>query len=138
VVLAGGVHGEVTVSGWLVLDPSPAVPVASVDGLSGWLIPHGISDWDNLATVVELLNVVLFVPAGATLGLLFPRLPWRVWCVVGWRGAGAVELFQWRLLDARTASWSDVWAKTVGFGLGAALAAVLAMLSGRRRVADRR
>ncbi len=71
------------------------------------------------------LNIVLFVPTGATLRLLVPRVPWWAWAGVGFAVSGAIELLQWGFLHDRTPTWRDVAANTLGLGLGAGFVAAV-------------
>ncbi len=116
---------EAVVMAWLVLNPSPAVPLqGGAVGISNAMSNHGVPDLFADTDVVEFVcNVALFVPMGATLALLVPRVPWWAWLGVGFVLSGAVELFQWGFLDGRSASWRDVWSNTIGLALGAALVA---------------
>ena len=116
---------ETAVIAWLVLNPSAATPTAAVADVSAWLSGHHVPARLADGVVVEfVLNIAMFVPTGATLRLLIPRVPWWAWTGVGFVVAGAIEATQWLLLDDRSATWSDVWANTIGLGLGAALAAL--------------
>lgn len=111
---------ELVVMAWLLLNPSPAVPVRSVHGLAGWFVDRGFGDLDTLPERMEfVLNIAVFVPLGATLALLLPRVPWWTWLVVGLAAAGGVELTQYLLIDTRSAQWPDVWANAIGFAVGA-------------------
>lgn len=120
---------EAVAIAWLVLNPSPAFPTRSVVVVTDWLAAHGFPSWVANEDRVEFsLNVALFVPTGATLRLLAPKVYWWVWIVVGFVVSGGIELFQLHYLDARSATWRDVWANTIGFGGGAALVAAVQLL----------
>ena len=115
---------EVAAIAWLVLNPSAAVPTTVVTRTSDWLARHGVPGPIADGDVVEfVLNAGMFVPLGATLKLLAPRVPWWAWTAVGFAVSGAIELTQWMLLEDRSESWRDVWANTLGLGLGAAVVA---------------
>lgn len=125
---------EAVVTAWLVLNPSPAVPTAAVLDLSEWLAGLGVPSRIADGSVVEfVLNVALFVPIGATLRLLVRPVPWWAWPVVGFVLSSAIELSQLAFLDARSATWRDVWANTIGLALGAAGAAAAVLLWRQRR-----
>ena len=120
---------EIAAISWLVLNPSPAAPTQAVLDVTAWLdargFPPSIADPNR---VEFALNVALFVPTGATLRLLLPRIWWWVWFVVGFAVSGGIELAQMHYLDARSATWRDVWANTIGFGGGAATIASVQLL----------
>ncbi|GAA1930651.1 VanZ family protein [Nocardioides marmoribigeumensis] len=125
---------EAAVTAWLVLNPSPAAPSRAVLEISGWLSGHGVPDALADGDVVEFVcNIALFVPTGATLRLLVPRVPWWAWFGAGFVVSGAIELLQWGFLDARSATWRDVWANTLGFGLGAVCTVVVEQVRRLRR-----
>jgi hypothetical protein len=120
---------ELAFMAWLVLSPSPAVPDSSVAALSRWLIDRGIGDWEFVPGRVEFgLNVVMFIPLGLTLVLLFLRMPWWVCPGIGFVTAAGIELVQRDLLSARQSDWSDVWANTAGMTLGAGAGVLVRMV----------
>lgn len=77
-----------------------------------------------------LLNVLLFVPAGA---LLVALTPWRWWGAVAAAAlaSGAIELVQARWLE-RIGEWSDVVANTLGAAIGALVVTLLSRRRSRR------
>lgn len=89
-------------------------------------------EWVRPEQYGVLLNVVLFVPAGALLAVV-ARRPWW-WATLAALAASAViELVQWLWLE-REGGWSDVGANTLGALIGALAGAVLI----RRRTRARR
>ena len=115
---------EVLVVGWLVLNPSPATSYGAVETISdlleSWGVPQPIADTGLIEFV---LNVAMFVPPGATLAVLLPRVAWWQLSLVGLAGSVGIEVLQ-LLLPDRTASLSDVVANTVGLAAGALMVAV--------------
>jgi hypothetical protein len=105
---------EIAAIAWLVLNPSPAAPSQAVLDVTAWLDAHGFPP--------------SIVPTGATLRLLAPRVWWWVWFVVGFAVSGGIELAQLHYLDARSATWRDVGANTIGFGGGAAAVAAVQLV----------
>jgi hypothetical protein len=83
-----------------------------------------------------LCNALLLMPVSALGSLLWPRTTWREWTSYAFVIAFAVELLQGVLLPARTASFADVVANTLGGLGGAAVVTVLRRLgdvrTGRR------
>jgi glycopeptide antibiotics resistance protein len=86
--------------------------------------------WMGPEHVGMLLNVVLFVPAGALLVALTP-LRWWGAVVLGGLASGAVELAQSRWLD-RIGEWNDVVANTLGAAIGALAVTLLSRHRSRR------
>ncbi|WP_082587146.1 VanZ family protein [Nocardioides sp. Soil774] len=77
-----------------------------------------------------LLNVALFVPAGALLVALTPCRWWGA-VVLAAAASGAIELAQARWLD-RIGEWSDVGANTLGAAIGALAVTLLSRRRSRR------
>lgn len=77
-----------------------------------------------------LLNVLLFVPAGALLVALTPCRWWGAVAVAA-LASGAVELAQGRWLE-RIAEWSDVLANSLGAAVGAIAVTLLSRHRSRR------
>ncbi len=87
----------------------------------GWALPEHYG---------YLLNVVLFVPLGAFVVLVW-RWPWWWATCAGVLASAAIEGVQWLWL-ARDGDWLDVVANGLGALLGAVAAAVVSP-RGRRR-----
>jgi glycopeptide antibiotics resistance protein len=116
IALAGGLYA-VGVS-VVTLGPSPAGLLYAATQRMG---PF---DFLSYGAVEALANVVLFVPVGALLCLVLPRLPRSVvWaaCVLA---SVSVELAQ-TLLPDRVVSFRDVLTNSVGAGIGVLLHAVV-------------
>ena len=128
---------ELVVVAWLVLNPSPAVPSAAVEDVSAALAAVGLPGWLTDTSLVEfVLNVGLFVPLGITLALLLPRVPWWMWMLIGLAVSSGIEALQLFFLADRSPTLRDVWANTLGLGLGA-LVTTLATRQWRGVVASR-
>lgn len=78
-----------------------------------------------------LLNVVLFVPLGASVVLLAGR-PWWQAVVLAAAGSTVIEVAQGLWLE-RQATWQDVAANTVGAAAGALAVSLLRPPRPRRR-----
>lgn len=87
-------------------------------------------DWALPEHYGVLLNILLFVPLGATLALLTRRTWWWVTLLAA-VGSAAIEVVQGLWL-AREASWSDVVANTIGAFVGAVVVSLLARPGWRR------
>ena len=102
------------------------------DGIPhGWapgnLTRWGASTWDSfvrnpLASSQVLLNILLFVPAGFTLTLLFRR-PLRV-VIALTMGSLCIECLQ-AILGAGANDWGDVVTNSIGGGIGVGCAVAL-------------
>src|SRR4051812_7475335 len=85
----------------------------------------GAPDWLATQARMEFVcNALILMPLSALGSLLWPRTSWRDWTAYAFVVAGLVELTQGLLLSARTASFVDVVANTLG-GLGGAVAVML-------------
>ncbi len=110
---------------YLTLWPQPDAPggaiVRVVDSL------HALGFSAVTRSNVEIgLNVLLFVPLGVLGLVLWPRLRWWGWALVGVALSGFIEGFQGAFLPGRVSSPTDVVANTAGALLGA-LAVVVAV-----------
>lgn len=88
-------------------------------------------DWMGPEHYGVLLNVVLFVPAGALLAVV-ARRPWWWATLAALTASAAIELAQWLWLE-REGGWSDVGANTLGALLGALLGAAVVRRATRAR-----
>jgi len=82
-----------------------------------------------------IANALILMPVSALGSLVWARSRWRDWTAWGFVLAGCVELAQGIALSARTASFTDVVANTLGAMGGAlfvALMRALSLLAGRR------
>lgn len=73
--------------------------------------------WMPFREVDDLLNVLLFVPLGATLALLLARRWWPLAIVVSFALSAAVEFAQ-RSIPGRVPDGDDVLWNTVGAAIG--------------------
>ena len=90
-----------------------------------WMIRHlDLSRLQAYSVVEFTANVALFVPVGALTMMWSPKRRWVHAVLLGFAVSGAVEILQDVFRPARTASWADVLANTLGAALGAAVVAV--------------
>lgn len=125
------------VMGFVVWSPQPdAAPFTGVIAiLAHWLEPLGFA-FEPTYTVLEILaNVVMFVPFGVFVVLLFPRV--RVWSttLAGLATSALIEGVQ-LFLPTRFSTVSDLIANTTGALLGALAVAVIRAVV-RRGATDR-
>lgn len=110
------------------LTPSASTPSSSIlwvaDVLRGLGAPERILIPDRVGF---LCNVAILVPATALGSLLWRAASWRDWTAYGFVFAGAIEVVQGLLLPARSASYVDVVANTLGALVGALVGAAVTL-----------
>jgi glycopeptide antibiotics resistance protein len=118
--LAGALVVYSAALAFILLVPSGAVPSGGASwtaelagrlGAPAWAVEP--SRWEFLA------NALILMPLSALGSLVWPRTTWRDWTAYAFVIAGAVELIQGLALPARSATFVDVVANTLG-GLGGA------------------
>ena len=72
-----------------------------------------------------VLNVLLFVPLGLFGSFVWRRSSWVMWTLIGLLSSCVIELTQFVLLSARSASLKDVAANAFGALVGAVAGALL-------------
>ena len=80
-------------------------------------VPAGLATPERAEFVC---NALILMPVSALGSWLWPRTTWRDWTAYAFVIAGTVELLQGLLLPARSATFVDVVANTLG-GLGGAV-----------------
>ena len=104
---------------WLVFQPSAAASSGAIQELAQVLVDRGVP-YDEAAEVVGfVLNVALFVPGAFAAALLWPRVRWWQWVLVGLVITVAIETVQGVFLPRREAQLHDLVANTLGAALGA-------------------
>ncbi|MFC7493215.1 MULTISPECIES: VanZ family protein [unclassified Nocardioides] len=98
-------------------------------GMAGFVRDVGVTVGFDPATATQaraefLCNALILAPVSALGSVVWPRTTWRDWAGWTFAAAAAVELVQGLLLSARTASWIDVAANTLGGMIGALVVAV--------------
>ena len=122
-LLAAALGVGLAAGAYLVLAPDGSVPNLAVTGITRSLIEAGAPGWVADDDVVQfVLNVALFVPPVFLAALLWERVPWWGWVVVGLVVSGAVEATQALFLADRTPQVADLVSNTTGAALGAGLA----------------
>jgi glycopeptide antibiotics resistance protein len=95
----------------------------------------GFARYANQVRAEFIANALILMPVSALGSLVWTRTNWRDWTAWGFLIAGSVELAQGLALAARTASFTDVVANTLG-AMGGAL--FVAILRGPAVLLDRR
>jgi hypothetical protein len=72
-----------------------------------------------------IANVLVVVPAAGLASIVWPRLRWTQWTAYGFVASFSVEALQALVITARSATFSDVVANTLGALIGAAFVAVV-------------
>lgn len=125
------------VAAYLVLAPSGTVPTLAVAGISDRLAEAGAPWWMADERVVQfVLNVALFVPPVFVAALLWRRLPWWGWALLGLVVSAAIETTQALFLSHRTPEAADLVSNTVGAAIGALLASPVRWRRPSRSVID--
>ncbi|WP_460799865.1 VanZ family protein [Nocardioides pacificus] len=110
----------------VLFNPSNDVPTQSIRWFSDLGRALGMPEQLSHTSRVEFgLNVLILVPFSVLGALITRKADWRIWVAYGFVFSGLVELTQGLALGARSATFSDVVANTLGAGLGAAGVAVL-------------
>lgn len=111
--------------GWVLLNPSAAVPSTSVGWVYARLRDGGFPDALLTRGRVEfVLNVGMFAPLTMLTTLIWPKRSWTHWVAWAFVLSCAVELSQGLFLPARSAQFVDVVANTMGALAGAWLMSV--------------
>jgi len=127
VVLVAGVALAVAaaVGAYLVFQPDAGTSSRAIQGPSRWLQDLGVP-YRRAAGVVEFaLNVALFVPGAAAAALIWRRVRWWQWVVVGLVVSAGIETLQGLFLAGRDAQPHDLVSNTLGAGIGAGLGIVV-------------
>ncbi|MDP2772648.1 MAG: VanZ family protein [Nocardioides sp.] len=131
-LVAAALAGYLVVLLFALLSPSAAVPSSSVGWLGDLMRSLGAPERILVPDRVEFLaNVAILVPATALASLLWRSPTWRDWTAYGFVFAGGIEVVQGVFLPARSATYVDVVANTLGALSGAVLVAFVTALRAR-------
>jgi glycopeptide antibiotics resistance protein len=106
----------------LVFTPGPSLASLETTRLAHLLVQSGVPYYHAYTLAEFTLNVALFVPGSLAAAVLWPRVRWWEWVVVGLLVSLSIELTQYALLASRTAQVKDLVSNTAGAGIGAGLA----------------
>jgi glycopeptide antibiotics resistance protein len=101
------------------------------------MVPTSLSTALPFGLTEQLLNVLLFVPLGATVAILLGRRAWPAAVLAGCAVSAAVEFAQ-RSIAGRVPDLGDVLWNTVGTAIGVIVVAVVRMLGDEVRTAAQR
>jgi VanZ like family len=117
----------------VLLAPTSGPQSTSAGWVADLVIGAGVPERMATAIRVEfVLNAIILMPVSALGSLLWPRTTWRDWTAYAFVIAGSVELFQGLFLPARSATFVDVVANTLGGLGGAGVVAAWREISRRR------
>lgn len=107
-----------------VFGPAPSEPVRNAGSAVRSVNPRADPRPDGAVlgrlSAEELGNVVMFVPLGVLVPMLWPRRWWSA-LPAGFALSGGIELVQWALLDWRSPQLRDVVWNTTGAAAGVAV-----------------
>ncbi len=118
-VVAGGAFVlAVAVGAFLVFQPGADTSAGAIQWFSGIFTDFGVP-YRSAAKVVEFsLNVALFVPGAAAAALLWRRVRWWQWVLIGLLISVGIETLQGFFLASRDAQIRDLVSNTLGAALG--------------------
>jgi VanZ like family len=115
----------------LVFSPSASLSAGAVRSISRALQAEGLAYGAVAPVVGFVLNVALFVPGSFAAAMLWRRVRWWQWVLIGLLVTAGIETLQGLFLRGRDAQLHDLVANTLGAALGSGAAFVL------RRARDR-
>jgi len=126
VLLAAAALGLAAVVGaYLVFQPDAATSSGAVQRLAHAIASLGVPYTPAAEAVEFSLNVALFVPGAFAAALLWPRVRWWQWVLVGFLVSAGIETAQATLLPDRTAQVRDLVSNTLGAALGSGAAVLV-------------
>jgi glycopeptide antibiotics resistance protein len=112
----------VVVGAFLVFQPSAATSSGAIVWLSRRIADLGVPYHRASDVVGFSLNVALFVPGAAAAALLWRRVRWWHWVLVGFVVSAGIETMQGLFFASRDAEVRDLVSNTLGAALGSAAA----------------
>jgi glycopeptide antibiotics resistance protein len=110
----------VVVGAFLVFQPSAATSSGAIQYLARHIADLGIPYRWASDVVGFSLNVALFVPGAAAAALLWRRVRWWQWVLVGFLVSAGIEAVQGLFFASRDAEVQDLVSNTLGAALGSA------------------
>jgi glycopeptide antibiotics resistance protein len=107
---------------WASLNPEPIDGSGPIRQFVAWLLNHtSVSKdfkWLGYNELEAIANVVLYIPLGVGLALIFKRAPWWLDVLIGVAITASAELAQRYFLPDRFATWADVEHNSLGVLIG--------------------
>ncbi len=128
-VLVAALLAAAVVGALLVFSPSASLSAGAVRSISRALQAEGLAYGAVAPVVGFVLNVALFVPGSFAAAMLWRRVRWWHWVLIGFVVTAGIETVQGAFLQGREAQVHDLVSNT----LGAALGSGAAVLWGRHR-----
>ena len=108
----------VVVGAFLVFQPSAATSSGAIVWLSRHMVDLGVPYHRASDVIGFSLNVALFVPGAAAAALLWRRVRWWQWILLGFLVSAGIETVQGLFFASRDAEVRDLVSNTLGAALG--------------------
>jgi glycopeptide antibiotics resistance protein len=120
---------------WVTLGPEPYDEQSSgvLWQFLDFFARHDATDWITFSRVEFTANVLMFVPLGLFLVLLFGRRQWWLAVLLGSAISVAIELSQGAFLPTRVSDLGDVIANSSGALIGVVVGTIVMTVSDLRR-----
>ena len=125
VAAAGALVVAAAAGAFLVFQPDASTSSGAVQGLARALTYVGIPRDYSADVIGFTFNVALFVPGSFAAALLWPRVRWWQWVLVGFLVSAGIEVVQGAFIPARQAQLNDLISNTLGGALGSGAATLL-------------
>ena len=122
---------------WASFNPEPIDGSGPIRQFVAWVLNFTSIDpnlkWLDYNRLESLANILLYVPLGLGLALIFKRLPWWADILLGVTVTLTAEGVQRWLLPDRFATWADVLNNSIGVAIGVISARSIVALVRLRR-----
>jgi hypothetical protein len=116
----------------LVFSPSASLSAGAVRSISRALQAEGLAYGAVAPVVGFVLNVALFVPGSFAAAMLWRRVRWWQWVLIGLLVTAGIETVQGAFLEGREAQIHDLVSNTLGAALGSGVAVLWGQQRGAR------
>ena len=122
---------------WASLNPEPIDGSGPIRKFVAWVLNFTTVDpnlqWLDYNRLEALANILLYVPLGIGLALIFRRVPWWADLLLGVAVTASAESIQRWFLPDRFGTWADVIYNSIGVAIGVISARSIAALRSRLR-----